>query len=140
MRIDQLEVFGDSQLIIRQIHDQYKVRNPKVVPLYQRARSLMNQFLQVQVNHVPRSENDKADALAKLAASLTLPDEEEIQITIGECHLLASALDCFDETEEMNVIFVFEIEEETDCRQLLIEYIQYSILPTDPKKRVDVKR
>ena len=49
----------------------------------------MNQFLQVQVNHVPRSENDKADALAKLAASPTLPDERKIQITIGERHLLA---------------------------------------------------
>jgi len=74
----------------------------------------MNQFLQVQVNHVLRSENDKADALAKLAASLTLPDEREIQITIGKCHLLASALDRFDETEETNVVSVFEIEEETD--------------------------
>ena len=51
----------------------------------------MNQFLQVEVNHVPRSENDKADAFAKLVASLTLPDEREIQITIGERQLLASA-------------------------------------------------
>jgi len=48
---------------------------------------------------VPRSKNDKADALAKLAASLTLPDESEIQITIRERHLLVSALDRFDEIE-----------------------------------------
>jgi len=46
---------------------------------------------------VTRYENDKADALAKLAASLTLPEEREIQITVGEHHLLASALDRFDE-------------------------------------------
>ena len=45
----------------------------------------MNQFLQVEVNHVPRSENDKADVLAKLAVSLTLPNEREIQVTIEEC-------------------------------------------------------
>jgi len=31
---------------------------------------------------VPRFENNKADALAKLGALLTLPDEKEIQITI----------------------------------------------------------
>jgi len=48
----------------------------------------MNRFLQVEVRHVPRSENDKVDALAKLAASLTFPDEREIQITISERHLL----------------------------------------------------
>ena len=38
------------------------------------------------------------------------------------------------------MVSVLEIEEERDWRQPLIEYIQYDILPTDPKKRVDVKR
>jgi len=97
----------------------------------------MNQFLQVQANHVPRSKNDKADVVAKLPASLTLPNEWEI-ITIGEHHLLALALDRFDETEETNVVSVLKIEEETNWGQPLIDYIQYGILPTDPKKRVDV--
>jgi len=89
---------------------------------------------------VPRSENDKVNALAKLGASFTLHDEREIQITVRERHLLALALDRFDDAREANVVSVFEVEEETDWRQPLIEYIQYGILPTDPKKRVDVKR
>jgi len=75
-----------------------------------------------------------------LDASLTLPDEREIQITIGERHFLASALDRFDEIEEINVVSVFEVEEEADWRHPLMEYIQYGILPTDPKKTVEVKR
>ena len=70
----------------------------------------MNQFLQVEVNHVPTSENDKADALAKLAASLTLPNERKIQVTIRERHLLALALDRLDEIEEINVVSIFEVE------------------------------
>ena len=69
-----------------------------------------------------RSKNNKADALSKLGASLTFPDEREIQITIGERHLLASALDRFDDAEEANVVLVFEVEEEVDWRQPLIEY------------------
>jgi len=69
-----------------------------------------------------------------LAASLTLPDEREIQITIRERHLLASALDRLDEIEEINAVSVFEVEEEADWRHPLMEYIQYSILPTDPKR------
>ena len=89
---------------------------------------------------MPRSENDKADALAKLAASLTLPDEREIETTIGERHLLASALDRLDEIEEINVVSVFEVEQEADWRHPLMEYIQYGILPTDPKKRAEIKR
>ena len=63
---------------------------------------------------MPRSENDKVDALAKLAASLTLPDKREIQITVGERHLLASVLDYFDDAREANVVSVFEVEKETD--------------------------
>jgi len=114
MRIDQLEVFGDSQLIIRQINGQYDVRNAKLLPLYESTKNLMAQFLQVEVNHVPRSENDKAYALVKLAASLTLPDEREIQIIVRERHLLVLALDCFDDTKETYVVLVFEVEEETD--------------------------
>ena len=74
----------------------------------------MAQFLQIEVNHAPRSENNKANALAKLAASLTLPDEREIQITVGKRHLLASALDRFDDAGEANVVSVVEVEEETD--------------------------
>jgi len=100
----------------------------------------MAQFLQVEVNHVPRSKNDEVDALEKLAASLTLPDKREIQIIVGERHLLASFLDCFDDMKETHVVSIFKVEEETDRRQPLIEYIQYGILPTDLKKRVDVKR
>ena len=71
---------------------------------------------------------------------MTLPDEREIQITVVDRHLLASALDRFDDTREVNMVSIFEVEEETDWRQPLIEYIQYGILPTDPKKTVDVKR
>jgi len=71
MRIDQLEVFSDSQLIIRLINGHYEVKIAKLVPLYQRTKNLMVQFLQIEVNHVPTSENGKADTLAKLAASLT---------------------------------------------------------------------
>ena len=53
---------------------------------------------------------------------------------------MASALDRFNETEETNVVSVFEVEEEIDWRQPLIEYVQYGILPADPKKGVDVKQ
>ena len=87
------------------------------------ARSLMKQFLQVEVNHAPRSENDKVDALAKLVVSLTPSDEREIQIIIEERHLLTSTLDYFVEVEEINVVSIFEVKEEVEWRQSLIKCI-----------------
>ena len=54
--------------------------------------------------------------------------------------MLAPTLDCFNETKEINVVSVFEVKEEANWEQHLIEYIQYGILPTDSKRRVYVKR
>jgi len=94
----------------------------------------MNQFLQAYVNHVPRFENEKANALARLAASLTLLDEREIQITFGERHMLASALARFDETEETNVVFVFEVEEEVEWDNLLLSISNMVFYPLTQRK------
>ena len=53
---------------------------------------------------MPRSKNDQADSLVKLASLLTLLEEREIQIIIRERHLLALALDRFDETKEISAV------------------------------------
>ena len=44
---------------------------------------------------MPRSENEKADTLAKLAASLTLLDERKTQITIGGTSFVGLSLGSF---------------------------------------------
>ena len=92
MHIDCLQAYGDSQLAVRQLNGQYAVRNATLVPYHERAKYLMSQFQDIHVSHIPRSENDKADALANLAASLTLPSERDIQVTIGERYLLPPAM------------------------------------------------
>ncbi|KAL6977243.1 hypothetical protein U1Q18_026039, partial [Sarracenia purpurea var. burkii] len=50
------------------------------------------------------SENDKADALANLAASLTLPEQRDIQVTVGERHLLPSAMERIEQEEITNAV------------------------------------
>ena len=140
MHIKSLQVFGDSQLIIRQLNGLYEVKNPNLILLHGRAKDLINQFHQIEIVHISRSKYDKADALAKLAASLTLPDERDIQITIGEHHLLTPALERSKPSEEVNVILVYEIEEDLDWRQAIYEYLHHGDLPNDTKNKVDVKR
>ena len=86
------------------------------MPLYQRTRSLINQFLNVEVRHVPRSGNDKLDVLIKLATSLILHNEREIQIKIRECHLLTSSFNFFNKTEDIKFFSILEVEEEVHER------------------------
>lgn len=61
------EVFVDSQLVVRQMKGEYKVKNDRLKKMYQRAFNLINNFEQVTFTHVKRSENKKADALVNSA-------------------------------------------------------------------------
>ncbi|MBW7858908.1 MAG: ribonuclease HI family protein [Leptonema sp. (in: Bacteria)] len=54
----------DSQLIIRQLTGEYKVKHVAMLPLYKRAKSLISQFKQVNPQHVRREFNQAADKLA----------------------------------------------------------------------------
>jgi ribonuclease HI/probable phosphoglycerate mutase len=61
---DRLNIFLDSELIVRQISGQYKVKNSHLQPLYLQARGLLQQLRSWRIKHVPRAENAKADQLA----------------------------------------------------------------------------
>jgi ribonuclease HI len=63
----RLIVRADSELIVRQLNGQYKVKSPDLKPLYQRAVALMAEIGEVKVSHVFREGNARADALANLA-------------------------------------------------------------------------
>lgn len=60
----QLTIFLDSELIVRQISGQYKVKNAHLQPLYLQARGLLQRLRSWRIKHVPRAENAQADQLA----------------------------------------------------------------------------
>jgi ribonuclease HI len=59
-----LEILGDSQLVIRQLTGEYKVRSPRMTPLYDRAVSLLEAF-EWTATWIPREENTVADELSE---------------------------------------------------------------------------
>jgi ribonuclease HI len=61
----EVEVFMDSELAIKQLKGQYRVKAPNLVPLYQEALRMLEGMASAKVTHVHR-ENDlitKADAM-----------------------------------------------------------------------------
>lgn len=70
---EDVEIYLDSELVVKQLRGEYRVKNEGLKPLYNRAVSLLNSFNRVSISHVPREENRKADALAKSAVKL--PDQ-----------------------------------------------------------------
>jgi ribonuclease HI len=63
----KLVVNSDSELMVKQMNGQYRVKNAGLLPLYQRAVALCKQFDSVTIKHVYRDQNAQADALCNEA-------------------------------------------------------------------------
>lgn len=64
---DRVEVYADSELIVKQVNGQYKVKNPDLQGRHAEARSLLSKFGGYLIKYIPREKNKEADALANEA-------------------------------------------------------------------------
>jgi ribonuclease HI len=62
-----LRVVSDSELLVKQIKGQYKVRSESLVDIYRHARSLIDKLERFEIRHVLRHMNKDADRLANEA-------------------------------------------------------------------------
>ena len=123
METDQLEVSSDSQLVVKQIEDSYEARGEKMILYLKKVRELLKKFVRVQVKHVPRSENSRADALAKLA---TASQEDLGRVTPIE-HLPEPSVSV-DNGE------VSPVMSEPSWMDPIWDYLVDGKLPSDPKE------
>jgi len=69
--IRALRVESDSELLVRQMLGQYKVKSPELRPLFERTRKMAQGFDTFKIGHVYREQNAEADALANEALDET---------------------------------------------------------------------
>jgi ribonuclease HI len=66
-----LRVESDSELLVKQMRGQYKVKSGDLQPLFERARKMSQGFDSFRIEHVYREQNREADALANEALDET---------------------------------------------------------------------
>ncbi len=66
-RASQVKLLADSELLVKQLNGQYKVKNEGLKPLYLRVKELIAKIGSVEVQYIPREMNREADALANKA-------------------------------------------------------------------------
>ncbi|XP_075659273.1 uncharacterized protein LOC142629189 [Castanea sativa] len=137
--ISHLEIFGDSKLIINQVLEQYDVKKEDLVPYCKYAKKLLANFEASTLEHIPRKENRQADALANLATTLALSQEETTKVAVSQRWVVPSVVEEEKEEKQANVISVCLVEKE-DWRQTLIEYLQHGRLPDDVRHKTEVRR
>jgi ribonuclease HI len=65
--IRALHIESDSELLVKQMRGQYKVKSGDLKPLFERAKKMSQSFASFQIRHVYREQNREADALANEA-------------------------------------------------------------------------
>jgi len=61
--IRSLAVRLDSELVVKQMRGEYRVKHADLQPLHRRAQALLRRFEHVDIKHVPRKQNVLADRL-----------------------------------------------------------------------------
>jgi formyltetrahydrofolate-dependent phosphoribosylglycinamide formyltransferase len=79
----RITVFSDSELLVKQVSGEYKVKSDKIRPLFGQALKLLEHFESWQVNFIPREQNSEADRLVNQALNLG-KDVEEGPMTTGK--------------------------------------------------------
>src|SRR5260370_29225547 len=63
----RLIIHSDSELLVKQMNGAYRVKNPDLRVLHDRAKELIDKFDQVVIRHVRREHNSRADELCNQA-------------------------------------------------------------------------
>jgi ribonuclease HI len=61
--IRRLAIRLDSELVVKQLRGEYRVKHADLQPLHRRAKALLRRFEHVDLRHVPRKQNVLADRL-----------------------------------------------------------------------------
>jgi ribonuclease HI len=67
LKASKVRVVSDSELLVRQMNGQYRVKNEGLKPLFEQAKRLAEQFSRCEFQHVRRELNKEADHLVNQA-------------------------------------------------------------------------
>ena len=63
----EVEIRADSELMVKQLNGEYRVKHPNLIPLYREAQALLRKIPSVTIKHVRREQNLDADRLSNQA-------------------------------------------------------------------------
>lgn len=72
----KLKIFSDSELLVKQMKGEYKVRSPELRPLYDQARARIRKLESFNIQHLRREQNRDADRLANEAMDKGRSDKQ----------------------------------------------------------------
>ena len=66
-KVNNVRIFLDSLLVVQQVNMEYKVKSKKLQTHYEKSLKLINQIEDIEIHHIRREFNSRADQLANEA-------------------------------------------------------------------------
>ncbi|KAM2457941.1 hypothetical protein ACFX1W_006795 [Malus domestica] len=132
----EVEVFGNSELVINQLNGEYRCRHITMASYYLANTQLLRYWGdEIAVSHIPRESNTIANEMAQLPAGLQIQERRfEIKVEVQKKNLPS----IFDRGFNLDVITKEPKIE--DWRSLIIQYSEDPSFPTSKKNRQQATR
>ncbi|KAI5340761.1 hypothetical protein L3X38_020035 [Prunus dulcis] len=131
LRVQSVEILGDSMLVLKQIAGEYKCLNPSLAVYLIAARNLLTEFREATWEYIPRGENFAANELAQVASGIQMPEDcVQMIIKIGR-KSIPSVL-----TRGMEIEVNSALITKDDWREPIMTYLQYPTLPSEKRVRI----
>ena len=89
--IGEITVYGGSMLVVKQISNEWKIREDGLKPYWDYSATVLLSFTQSRFAHLPREKNQMADALATLASTWEIGKQAKNE-TSHSCEISDSVL------------------------------------------------
>ncbi|XP_070027776.1 uncharacterized protein [Nicotiana sylvestris] len=113
MNIHELLVIDDSDLLVHQVQGEWVTKNSKIFPYMHHVQELRKMFTKIKFQHVPRIQNEFADALATLSPMIQHPDKNYINLIPVRFH--------------NQPVYYAHVEEETDGKPWFHDIKEYFV-------------
>lgn len=94
-KINKLQVYGDSQLVIKQVNDEYQTKDDKLLPYCSMVEDFKQHFTAIQFDQIPKANNKATDVMATIGSLLQMStNSQKCEFLVEQ--LLVSAYDVIE--------------------------------------------
>ncbi|XP_024190652.1 uncharacterized protein LOC112194667 [Rosa chinensis] len=124
--VQHLSISSDSQLVVNQVSDNFEEKESHMSSYQALAQAQVQRFTSYTLTQIPRAENDKADALAKIAATSPSPTYGATKVEILE-----------RPSTSKTVSEIFTVDHTTSWMAPILKYMVDGLAPDD---KVEARR
>ena len=126
LSVSKLRIYSDSQLVVRHVQEEYGAKDERMTQYLTKVRDTLQRLTEWSIEKIPRTDNIRVDALARIAASLPTKDAILLPIYVQTDPFFTEASTC-NTIEESQ-------EDDRKWTKVIAGYLRTGSLLDEPKQ------